>query len=84
LIQGLGAHLPGYDDSAWTKSCTPYTGIIKAGVTAYRTTFDLDLPKGSDIPLAFDFALDTVAPYRTLIYVNGWQFGRYPYSLLSN
>jgi hypothetical protein len=47
-------------------------------VTAYRTTFDLDLPTGADIPLAFDFALDFVDPYRTLIYVNGWQFGRYP------
>lgn len=53
------------------------TGTTKAGVTAYRTTFELDLPTGSDIPLAFDFALDSVAPYRTLIYVNGWQFGRY-------
>ncbi|KAJ6453970.1 glycoside hydrolase family 35 protein [Mycena sanguinolenta] len=77
----VGAHLPGYDDSAWTKSCTPLTGIDHAGVMAYRTTLDLDLPTGSDIPLAFDFALDSVDPYRTLLYVNGWQFGRFVSSL---
>ncbi|KAJ7898549.1 glycoside hydrolase family 35 protein [Mycena olivaceomarginata] len=80
-FERVGAHLPGYDDSAWTESCTPLTGTTKAGVTAYRTTFELDLPTGSDIPLAFDFALDSVAPYRTLIYVNGWQFGRFLSSL---
>ncbi|KAJ6518287.1 glycoside hydrolase family 35 protein [Mycena vitilis] len=80
-FERVGAHLPGYDDSAWDKSCTPYRGLTKAGVTAYRTTFTLDLPSASDIPLAFDFALDSVAPYRTLIYVNGWQFGRFASSL---
>ncbi|KAJ6608888.1 putative beta-galactosidase, partial [Mycena sp. CBHHK59/15] len=80
-FERVGAHLPGYDASAWNQSCTPYQGSLKAGVIAYRTTFDLDLPMGADIPLAFDFALDTVAPYRTLIYVNGWQFGRFISSL---
>ncbi|KAJ7128348.1 galactose-binding domain-like protein [Mycena epipterygia] len=76
-FERVGAHLPGYDASAWNQSCTPLVGSTKAGVTAYRTMFDLDLPTGADIPLAFDFALDSVAPYRTLIYVNGWQFGRF-------
>ncbi|KAJ7058360.1 glycoside hydrolase family 35 protein [Mycena amicta] len=81
-FERVGAHLPGYDDSAWSsKSCSPLTGITKAGVTAYRTTFTLNLPTGADIPLAFDFALDSTAPYRTLIYVNGWQFGRFLSSL---
>ncbi|KAJ7275854.1 glycoside hydrolase family 35 protein [Mycena rebaudengoi] len=76
-FERVGAHLPGYDDSTWTKSCSPLQGSTKAGVTAYRTTFKLDLPKGSDIPLAFDFALDSASPHRVLIYVNGWQFGRF-------
>ncbi|KAF7291169.1 putative beta-galactosidase A [Mycena indigotica] len=80
-FERVGTHLPGYDDSKWTPSCSPLTGISKAGVTAYRTTFTLDLPPGTDIPLAFDFALDSTAPYRTLIYVNGWQFGRFLSSL---
>ncbi|KAJ7128422.1 glycoside hydrolase family 35 protein [Mycena epipterygia] len=80
-FERVGAHLPGYDASAWNQSRTPLVGSTKAGVTAYRTMFDLDLPTGADIPLAFDFALDSVAPYRTLIYVNGWQFGRFLSSL---
>ncbi|KAF7313122.1 putative beta-galactosidase A [Mycena kentingensis (nom. inval.)] len=80
-FERVGAHLPGFDDSDWQSGCSPLTGLIKPGVTAYRTKFSLDLPKGADIPLAFDFALDSAAPYRTLIYVNGWQFGRFLSSL---
>ncbi|KAF9465548.1 glycoside hydrolase family 35 protein [Collybia nuda] len=79
-FERVGAHLPGYDASAW-KSCSPYQGIAKPGVTVYRTTFDLNFPAGSDIPLAFDFSLDNVTPHRVLIYVNGWQFGRFLSSL---
>ncbi|CAK5276447.1 unnamed protein product [Mycena citricolor] len=79
-FERVGAHLPGYNASSW-QSCTPYQGRSTAGVTAYRTTFTLDLPAGSDIPLAFDLALDSAAPYRSMIYVNGWQFGRFASSL---
>ncbi|KAJ3575118.1 hypothetical protein NP233_g1314 [Leucocoprinus birnbaumii] len=73
----VGAHLPGFDASSWNQSCSPLDGISRAGVAVYRTKFNLDLPRGLDIPLAFDFALDTDHPHRVLIYVNGWQFGRF-------
>ncbi|THU81100.1 glycoside hydrolase family 35 protein [Dendrothele bispora CBS 962.96] len=78
-FERIGAHLPGFDasDSVWNQTCTPYEGRSEPGVTAYRTTFDLDLPDGSDIPLAFDFALDSNSPHRVLLFVNGWQFGRF-------
>ncbi|KAF9023130.1 hypothetical protein BDZ89DRAFT_1136885 [Hymenopellis radicata] len=68
LNVSVSARLPGYDMSSWTS----------AGVIAYRTrtTFDLDLSVGSDVPLAFDFALDNDAPHRVLIFVNEWRFGR--------
>ncbi|KAF8996419.1 glycoside hydrolase family 35 protein [Cyathus striatus] len=79
-FERVGAHLPGYNDSSW-KSCTPYDGIQNPGVTVYRTTLTLDLPRESDIPLAFDFTLDSAAPHRVLIYINGWQFGRFASSL---
>ncbi|KAG6865685.1 hypothetical protein C0991_000298 [Blastosporella zonata] len=79
-FERTGAHLPGYDDSKWD-SCSPYEGISAAGVTVYRTTFNLDLPKDADVPLAFDLELDSVNPHRVLIYVNGWQFGRFLSSL---
>ncbi|KAF9465547.1 glycoside hydrolase family 35 protein [Collybia nuda] len=75
-FERVGAHLPGYDASAWQTGCTPYQGTTKPGVTVYRTSFNLNFPAGSDIPLAFDFNLDSAAPHRVLIYVNGWQFGR--------
>ncbi|KAF9258036.1 glycoside hydrolase family 35 protein [Marasmius fiardii PR-910] len=81
-----GAHLPGYDASSWNQSCSPTTGITAPGVTVYRTTFDLNFPQNADIPLSFEFALtnNTEAvnnPYRSLIFVNGWQFGRFVSSL---
>lgn len=79
-----GAHLPGFDASSWNDSCSPLQGRTTPGVTVYRTTFDLNLPRGSDVPLAFDFTLDNANPHRVLIYVNGWQFGRseaYPIAL---
>ncbi|KAG7096341.1 hypothetical protein E1B28_003785 [Marasmius oreades] len=77
-----GAHLPGYDASSWNQSCSPTTGISSPGVTVYRTTFDLNLPHNADIPLSFEFSLtnNTEAvnkPYRSLLFVNGWQFGRF-------
>ncbi|CCA67250.1 probable beta-galactosidase [Serendipita indica DSM 11827] len=75
----IGAHLPGYDDSAWS-TCSPLSGRDSPGVTAYRTTFNLNIPNGSDVPLAFDFELEprnSTTAYRSLIWVNGWQFGRF-------
>ncbi|PFH45542.1 glycoside hydrolase family 35 protein [Amanita thiersii Skay4041] len=75
-FERVGAHLPGFDATNWD-ACSPFQGINHPGVVAYRTTFELDLPAGSDIPLAFDFVLDSDSPHRVLIYVNGWQFGRF-------
>ncbi|TRM62987.1 glycoside hydrolase superfamily [Schizophyllum amplum] len=70
----MGYHLPGYDDSDWeTKS--PWDGIDKPGVAWYRTTFDLELPEGHDIPMSFVFSNDT-GFYRAQLYVNGWQMGK--------
>ncbi|KAF9445456.1 glycoside hydrolase family 35 protein [Macrolepiota fuliginosa MF-IS2] len=76
-FERIGAHLPGFNVSKWDKSCSPLQGRTTPGVTVYRTAFDLSFPPGSDIPLAFDFALDSDHPHRVLIYVNGWQFGRF-------
>lgn len=50
---------------------------------AYRTTFSLDLPTDADIPVALKFtpttnaSTNTTSNYRAMIYINGWQFGRY-------
>ncbi|KAJ8075272.1 hypothetical protein PM082_019608 [Marasmius tenuissimus] len=81
-----GAHLPGYDASSWNQSCSPSTGIAAPGVAVYRTTFDLNFPSNADIPLSFEFSLTNNTEsennrYRSLLFVNGWQFGRFISSL---
>ncbi|GLB33458.1 putative beta-galactosidase, domain 3 [Lyophyllum shimeji] len=44
----------------------------------YRTTFDLNIPKGVDYPLALVVSNSTVNPFfRSQFYVNGYQFGKY-------
>jgi len=81
FVEREGAHLPGFSTSSWTKStsspgCTPYSGI-SAGITAYRTSFNLDLPTNSDVPIALQFERTPTSSYRSVIYINGWQFGRF-------
>lgn len=60
-------------------SGSPYTGLDTAGVNYYTANFSLALPcEKWDIPLSFVFKNSTTAKgYRALLYVNGWQFGRY-------
>ena len=64
----------------WNKSSsctTPFEGISAAGIYAYRTTFDLDLPSNVDTPIALKIARTPSSSYRSVIYINGWQFGRF-------
>jgi hypothetical protein len=96
-----GYHLPldpGVEDTrmrTWT-SRSPMKGISKPGIGWFVTAFDLDMPKGYDIPLAIelpdiqrkrlkipgtDDAGKTTGTYRVQIFVNGWQFGKYVHHL---
>ena len=76
-----GYHLPSPPSAEWAEG-KPTEGIPGAGVAFYTTSFDLDIPVGYDIPLAFEFANTTAsdgqpAQFRSQLYVNGWQFGKY-------
>ncbi|KAI4106816.1 MAG: hypothetical protein L6R37_002019 [Teloschistes peruensis] len=76
-----GYHLPDPPSTNW-KSAEPTKGISTAGVTFYTTTFNLSLPSGYDIPLSFVFTNSSsnttgVSNFRSQIYVNGYQFGKY-------
>ena len=73
-----GYHLPGAPLDAFT-SGSPYDGIDQAGVAFYGAKLSLGLPADMyDIPLSFVFQNSTsLAPYRALLFVNGFQFGRY-------
>lgn len=72
----------GEEGGLFTSGTSPYEGISSAGVAYYTTSFTLALPSDRwDIPLSLVFANDTSAaagaPYRALVFVNGYQLGRY-------
>ncbi|KAL2256641.1 hypothetical protein VTK26DRAFT_1365 [Humicola hyalothermophila] len=75
-----GYHQPGPPADKFAAG-SPYQGINKAGVAFYTAQFNLDLPSDKwDIPLRFEFpGIDPkgLGNYRALLYVNGYQFGRY-------
>jgi beta-galactosidase len=79
----LGWHLPGFDDGEWEEGEGPGEGFEGAGVRFYRGQLPLDMPQGVDVSLAFRFTpveedveREKLA-YRVLLFVNGWQYGRY-------
>lgn len=76
-----GYHLPDPPSTDW-RSANPTKGIPSAGVTFYTTSFNLSLPTGYDIPLSFVFTNSSsnttgVSSFRSQLYVNGYQFGKY-------
>jgi len=78
----MGWHLPGFDDRAWKPAAVPATGQ-PAGTTWYRTSFALDVSRGDDATVAFQFG-DPAVPrspgpgrYRVLLFVNGWNMGQF-------
>ncbi|KAH6693602.1 glycoside hydrolase superfamily, partial [Plectosphaerella plurivora] len=89
----IGAILPGFDDKDWTAHAAEATTLDNpaAGVRAYRTTVDLDVPANLDVSISFKLTAPGykgLAPskegysnqVRALLFVNGYQFGRFnPY-----
>ncbi|KAK7688664.1 hypothetical protein QCA50_008202 [Cerrena zonata] len=72
-----GWHLPGFDTSKWTpRSLSDGLPSGKSGIGFFVTTFDLSIPEGKDVNIAFQFGEET-EPYRALLFVNGWQFGKF-------
>lgn len=73
-----GWHQPDPPVSGW-KSSSPLEGLTTAGVGFYTASFDLNLPRGWDVPLWVAFGNSTTPPanYRVQFYVNGYQYGKY-------
>ncbi|EUC55104.1 glycoside hydrolase family 35 protein [Rhizoctonia solani AG-3 Rhs1AP] len=77
-VERIGAIYPGYSTASWnTTGCSPFTGISKAGITAYKAKFALNIDQNTDVPVAFKFERTPTSNYRVMLYVNGWQFGRF-------
>ncbi len=78
-----GWSLPGYPDQNWTNVTLPDSWSsrgVPAGIGWYRTTFNLNLPRDTYVPIDVQIGAATgvgTADYRAFIYVNGWLIGRY-------
>lgn len=90
----IGAHLPGYPDSGLTSlSGTATTLIVPgAGIRVFRSVIPLSVPAGLDASISFQFSApgngstsstfvsDYSNQVRALLFVNGYQYGRFnPY-----
>ncbi|TAN08779.1 MAG: beta-galactosidase [Rhodanobacteraceae bacterium] len=76
----MGWSLPGYPDAKWRGVTLP-NAVNRPGVDWYRTTFKLDIPADQDVPIALKIDDSPSRHYRALIFINGWQFGRYDNAL---
>jgi beta-galactosidase GanA len=79
-----GWDLPGYPSANWQPVTLPDSWAargVPAGIGWYRTSFALNLPRSSYVPI--DVQIGGPGPgagtadYRAFIYVNGWLIGRY-------
>ncbi|WPH04809.1 beta-galactosidase [Acrodontium crateriforme] len=72
----LGWHLPGFDASHWA-SAAPSAGFKHAGIRFYRTSVPLSMPSGLDVSISMVLSAPKSSKYRAIIYVNGYQYGRF-------
>jgi beta-galactosidase len=81
-----GYHYPSPPDSKWEVSSPFTSGLSKAGVGFYTTSFRLDIPDGWDVPLSIVLNNSTRSDssqktsglnYRCQLYINGYQYGKY-------
>ncbi|NID14664.1 beta-galactosidase [Luteibacter yeojuensis] len=72
----MGWQMPGFADAKWETTTLPHA-TDKPGVDWYRTTFRLDLPAGQDVPIALRIHDLASHHYRAIVFINGWQIGRY-------
>lgn len=76
-----GFHQPEPPSTNWQDS-SPLDGLSKPGIGFYSTKFDLDIPRGWDVPVYFNFGNSSTdsspqPAYRVQLYVNGYQYGKY-------
>ena len=79
-----GWDLPGYPDQDWQPVTLPDSWAargIPPGVGWYRTSFSMNLPQQSYVPVDVQIGRPGpgagTADYRAFIFVNGWLIGRY-------
>ncbi|MGI8447167.1 MAG: beta galactosidase jelly roll domain-containing protein [Streptosporangiaceae bacterium] len=71
-----GWYRPQFDDRGWAEVTLPYTDP-RPGVSWYRTTFQLSVPRGVDASLGLAISDPPSKTYRAQIFLNGWNAGQY-------
>ncbi|KAF2110271.1 glycoside hydrolase superfamily [Lophiotrema nucula] len=72
----LGWHLPGFDTGKW-EAGNPLDGLKTSGIRWYTTTFDLNIDEDLDVPLGIELGAPSGTVARVLLYVNGYQYGKF-------
>jgi beta-galactosidase GanA len=76
----LGWFLPGFDTDARSHTfghSSPYEGLNKSGIVFYTTDFYLNIDQDLDVPLGFEFSAPNGTVARVMLWVNGYQYGKY-------
>ncbi|ORY70085.1 glycoside hydrolase superfamily [Pseudomassariella vexata] len=80
----LGWHLPGFNPNSNSNSSSskfdasgPTTGLSKSGIRFYATDFELDLDDDLDVPLGVELPSPAGTVARVMIWINGYQYGKY-------
>ncbi|QPG96206.1 hypothetical protein C2857_003537 [Epichloe festucae Fl1] len=81
FFERQGYHYPAPPVDTSFSGGSPYDGVARAGIIYYTAKLPLSLPADRyDVPLSFVFANATHeqhGDYRAILYVNGFQFGKY-------
>lgn len=73
----LGWHLPGFEPKGWERSSSPQEGIDSSGIKFYITTFHLNIDSDLDVPLGVELSAPEGTVARVMIWMNGYQYGKY-------
>jgi hypothetical protein len=71
-----GWSLPGYHATDWAPVTLPNSDPAP-GVAWYRTTFNLNEPRGVDASIGLNIADAATRRYRAVLFLNGWNLGLY-------
>jgi len=91
FAERVGMHLPGFNDKKWSAKPQGSTlSVPGAGLRVFRTVVPLKVPSGLDASISFRLTAPSHPTYqvagnatnqlRALLFVNGYQYGRFnPY-----
>jgi hypothetical protein len=73
----LGWHLPGFDTSSWSSASPVTSGVNGTGIRWFTSTFSLNIDSDLDVPIGVELGAPPGTVARVLLFVNGYQYGKY-------